>query len=111
MANTYNIVVDKGATFKFNVRMRDSANNNLLANATEVAAMVREDPDSNTVVATFSCQLNSNNDTISVFMDEVQTAGLDFDGQAAYWDLRVTWPDEVKYIVRGKFKVNDTVTR
>lgn len=111
MANTYNITVDKGATFTFNVQMRDSANANMLADATAAAAQVRLDPDSNTIVATFLCAFNGNNDVITVSMDEVQTANLDFSGEAAYWDLRVTWPTEIKYIVRGKFKVNDTVTR
>lgn len=107
----YNITIDKGATYRLRVAMKDSANNNMLASALYAEAQVRMDPDDEEIVASFQCNINSSHDTIDLFMDENLTATLDFDDEPAYWDLRVTWPSEVRYIVRGLFKVNDTVTR
>lgn len=109
MAKTYDISVDRGATFTFNVRYRDSANANILVDATEAEAQIREQPDSSTVLATFTCEFAADNEYITLTLPATHSANITTD--VAYWDLKVTWPDAVRYLLKGKIKPSATVTR
>lgn len=109
MPGTYNITVIQGGTFSLTISAIDDSNNNILASATEAKSQIRETLDSSTVLAEMTCVFASNNAFVTISLDPTQTANLNF--TSGFWDLRITWPDKVEYLLAGKAKLAPTVTR
>lgn len=106
---TYNINIDQGGTFSLTISAKDSANNNIFASALSAKAQVRESIESDLVLAEMDCNFAANNSSLTVSLTPLQTATLNT--KSMKWDLRVTWPDKVEYILEGKASLNFSVTR
>lgn len=91
------------------VRGTDSSNVNIFATAIEARAQIRESVDSDEVLAEMDCEFDANNEVLTCTLTPAQTANLDL--KIMRWDLRVTWPNKVDYLLEGKATLNFSVTR
>jgi hypothetical protein len=110
LAGTYNIEIDQGSTFSVTVvATDDSSNTNVLTGATAAKAQIRETYESETVLAEASCAFAANNASLTIVWDETDTINLN--QIPMVWDLRITYPTKVEFLLKGKVKLNPTVTR
>lgn len=105
----YDIKIFKGQTFKIGLRLRDAANNNAFVGANSAISQVRESTESLTPFLTFTTSFSSNNETLYLEANAATTAALT--KKSGMYDVRVTYPDRVEFIVKGLVKVYPTVSR
>jgi hypothetical protein len=110
LAGTYNIEIDQGSTFSVTVvATDDSSNTNVLTGATSAKAQIRETYESTTVLAEANCTFAANNASLTIVFASANTTTLD--PVPMVWDVRVTYPTKVEYLLKGKVKLIPTVTR
>lgn len=107
MPAKFDLTIVKGQTFKVGFRLKDGANNNVLEGATAALAQVRETAESSSPFITFGTRFEAN--TLYLELSAANTAVIT--KRSGIYDIRVTWPDRVEFIVKGAVKVQQTVSR
>lgn len=110
-----NLTIYAGDTFEMSVRLREKTVDGLPGNPVNLAgctpkSQIRATEDSSTVIAEFSCALDTDPTTgiINVSLAASTTATL----VGGVWDLQLTFPDgKIRTYVKGNVSVQKEVTR
>ena len=115
MANTYNILIDQGATYTLALSYKDSAGTAINLSGYTAAMQLRLQYDSPTTVLSLSSPssgivITGASGLITVTITAVQTAALD--DNTFLYDLEITSPTSVKTrLIQGVAVVSAEVTR
>jgi hypothetical protein len=114
---THPITVYRGDAFNQPYRLRErladgTSGDPLDLTGCTVAAQIRQDADSTTVLATFTCSLGTDLGVVNTSLTGEQTGELVGSGPIGVWDLQVTWPDGTpRTYLRGRVTLVKDVTR